>query len=636
MRPTAVRLLPSDVLAAVASHSRSAPALSSVSRDGQLGPPISYGALSSAVRGGALRIRSLLKGGDSSSVAQGVHRGVPVRASGQRTAFLASAQPPYAAALLSVFASGGVAVPLSPLYPDDSLTWLVRDVRPSLLVGEIGTLGDRVQRIRDAYGIAIDGQVSNDRGETTNNSNSTSHNASPLLCSIGEELVLRPTSDVGQDLDMLHNKTDRRREQYRSRLAPQYVDEDLSAMATELDTETRAMILYTSGTTGAPKGVVWTHGMLDYQVSTMHRDWRWNHEDRIINALPLHHVHGIVNVVLTSLYAGAHCLMMPAFSAEAVWRAIVSNHNTTRQPTVFMGVPTMYQRLIQYYHRADRREQESMRRGAAALRLYVCGSAALLSEDNDAWKEISGQRVLERYGMTETGMVLSNPYQDRVPSSLGVPFRGTEIKVSADVDGGAADSTSEDSMSEDSTVADSSTEDSDKSHAPRRVQGELLVRGPGVFKEYWNRETETKSAFDTQGWFKTGDYVEMDPITSRCRMLGRLSTDIIKTGGYKVSGLEVERAVANAKLVDACAVVGLPDSDLGERIVCVVETGNDRWASLDERAALEETILTTLRTQLPRYKSPRDVMFVQQIPRNALGKVLKKSLVAQLTGNAAR
>lgn len=471
----------------------------------------------------------------------------------QSTARLAFLTPPlssYASTLLSCWVAGATAVPLSPLYPPPALGHIVADCSPSVLV--------------------------------TAPPYSAAHVASPEAGPLPHVLSRSLCEDSGGRPDDF---------------------EDLPALAAAIPAARPAMLIYTSGTTGAPKGVVWTHAMVDYQVATLSDQWRWSSGDRILNVLPLHHVHGIVNVLLTALYSGAHCEMMPKFSAQKVWDAICGGE----PPTVFMGVPTIYQRLIQFYDAAGG-ERARMREAASRLRLYVCGSAALSVADLEAWQRISGHRILERYGMTETGMLLSNGYDDRRPASLGVPLPGVEAKVIPD--GGGREVVAWESCGE--------------------VDGVLCVRGAGVFSEYWNRTDETSAAFDSAGWFYTGDVVRMDALTGRCSMLGRESTDFINTGGFKVSALEIESAVTQHHSISSCAVVGVSDKKLGEVVACAAVLKDGELLST-------VAIHDWLAKRLPMYKVPRLIHFVEAdfLPRNALGKVQKKVLSRRLEAESA-
>jgi malonyl-CoA/methylmalonyl-CoA synthetase len=356
----------------------------------------------------------------------------------------------------------------------------------------------------------------------------------------------------------------------------------------EVGSARRAMIVYTSGTTGRPKGVVTTHANLAAQMSALVEAWGWRRDDRILQVLPLHHVHGIVNVVGCALWSGACCEMVPAFAPDLVWPRLASG-----EVTLFMAVPTIYAKLIEAWREQPAPVRAAWSRGAAGLRLMVSGSAALPERVLREWQEITGHRLLERYGMSETGMILSNPlHGERVAGSVGKPLPRVEVRFA-----GGGERTTEGG-----------------------TQGELEVRGPAVFLEYWDREAETRASFTADGWFRTGDVAEVrDGIY---RMRGRTSTDILKTGGYKVSALEVEEALREHPAIRECAVVGLPDEVWGQRVAVAVEVGAGAALELaDLRAWAKE--------RLAAYKVPTRLVAVSSLPRNALGKVVKAK-VAEL------
>lgn len=343
----------------------------------------------------------------------------------------------------------------------------------------------------------------------------------------------------------------------------------------------RAMIVYTSGTTGKPKGVVTTHGALQAQVTSLVTAWEWTPHDRVLLTLPLHHVHGIVNVLTCALWSGAQCDMLPRFDAETVWDRIVRGGLT-----LFMGVPTIYRKLIAAWEAAPEPRQRAMSAACADLRLMVSGSAALPVSVFERWREISGHALLERYGMTEIGMGLSNPvHGPRVPGSVGGPLPGVEVRL-VDEDGDAV--------------------------APGRP-GEIEIRGPGVFLEYWNRSQETRDAFH-EGWFRTGDVGVL--AGDRYRIVGRRSVDIINTGGFNVSALEIEEVLRTHPAIEECAVVGIPDTDLGERVCAAVELQPGHDLSL-------ETLRAWAKDHLAPYKIPR-ALRPTALPRNAMGKVMKQ------------
>jgi malonyl-CoA/methylmalonyl-CoA synthetase len=365
-----------------------------------------------------------------------------------------------------------------------------------------------------------------------------------------------------------------------------HVDELLAHASTgslpPVDESRASLMLYTSGTTGRPKGVVHTHASIAAQVRGMVEAWDWARDDHILCTLPLHHVHGIVNVVVCALWSGAQCDVLPAFDAGEVWHRLA-----TGDLTLFMGVPTIYQRLIDAHDHADDATRDAWSAGAGRLRLMVSGSAALPVPTLERWRTITGHTLLERYGMTELGMVLSNPLHDRRPGHVGVPMPGVEVRL---VDEAGAP-------------------------VPSGAPGEIHVRGVNVFREYWHRPDATRDAFASD-WFRTGDVAVLDD--GSYRILGRASVDIIKSGGEKVSALEVEDVLREHPAVADCAVVGVPDDEWGERVCVAVVVRPDADLG-DVRAWAKERVAP--------YKVPRDVVVVDELPRNAMGKVTKPEVV---------
>ena len=349
-----------------------------------------------------------------------------------------------------------------------------------------------------------------------------------------------------------------------------------------------AMIVYTSGTTGKPKGVVTTHANLRAQVTALVEGWGWTADDRTLLVLPLHHVHGIVNVLSCALWSGAVCEILPRFDADETWRVIESG-----RLTLFMAVPTVYRRLIAAFEDADEERRARMVEGCRRMRLMVSGSAALPVQMLERWREISGHTLLERYGMTEIGMALSNPlHGERRPGSVGVPLPAVEARV----------------VDDEALPVDPGT------------PGDLEIRGPAVFREYWRRPEATEEAF-RDGWFRTGDVAVVED--GYYRLLGRRSVDIIKTGGFKVSALEIEEVLREHPAIAECAVVGIEDEEWGERVCLAVEAAGP-LPPLPELQAWA-------RQRLAPYKLPRDLRCVDVLPRNAMGKVVKPE-VAKLFG----
>ena len=346
----------------------------------------------------------------------------------------------------------------------------------------------------------------------------------------------------------------------------------------------RAMILYTSGTTGNPKGVVTTHDNIETQITALTTSWEWHKDDHILNVLPLHHVHGIINVMSCALWSGACCEFLPKFSADKIFEIFCR-----KEVNVFMAVPTIYYKLIGYFNKLDEERQKEISEALKDFRLMVSGSAALPISVLEEWKKISGHTLLERYGMTEMGMAISNSYLDkRMPGYIGLPLHKVTIRIADE---------------QNNTVEVGS-------------QGEIQVKGPNVFKEYWGKPKATAETFTEDGWFKTGDIAVFE--NGYYRILGRNSVDIIKSGGYKISALEIEEVLRKHPQIKECGVVGIPDEEWGEIIGASLILSSDE-IDLDE-------LKDWLKDKLPGYKTPRKYISLDDLPRNVMGKVTKKEL----------
>ena len=353
----------------------------------------------------------------------------------------------------------------------------------------------------------------------------------------------------------------------------------------EVTSERRAMILYTSGTTSRPKGVVTTHANITAQIMSLVEAWEWSADDGILLCLPLHHVHGIVNVVACALWSGAACHMLPRFDPNTVW-----DHIAGGRTTLFMAVPTVYAKLIAAWDEASPACRADLTKACARLRLMVSGSAALPQSTLQRWKEISSHTLLERYGMTEIGMALSNPLRgERVPGSVGTPLPGVEVQLVGD----------------------------DGKPVPAGTPGEIEVSGPNVLTEYWGQPEATRDAF-RDGWFRTGDTATVEG--GVYRILGRMNVDILKTGGHKVSALEIEEALSEHPAVAECAVVGVPDPEWGQRVAAAVVLHSGAALDLSSFRAWAKKLLAP-------HKLPSRLLVLDALPRNALGKVMKPALV---------
>ncbi len=447
-----------------------------------------------------------------------------------RVAFMVNPGVDYVSVQWAIWIAGGIAVPLCLTYPPPSLDYVIQDTAADFIVAS------------DEY--------------------------LPLLEPLCQgERPIRLFSISG----MMH-----------SRMFP---EKSLPV----LNLSRKAMILYTSGTTNLPKGVVTTHANIKAQIEMLHKAWKWNSEDRTLCVLPLHHVHGIINVVCCSLWVGATCIFFPRFDPEEVVELL-----EIPSLTVFMAVPTIYYKLITYIEGLSDRRAGEIKGNLLKKRLMVSGSAALPVSVMEKWYNISGHWLLERYGMTEIGMAISNPYRGkRKPGFVGLPLPTVDIRL----------------------VAEDGKETTDE-------PGEIQVKGPAVFKEYWRKKEATEESFTEDGWFKTGDTAVL--LDGYYKILGRTSIDILKSGGYKISAIEIEEVIRQYDLVEDCSVVGIPNEEWGEIVGAAIILKN----SIDMVAFQK-----WLAERLPKYKIPRSFRFLRELPRNAMGKVTKKDLIPLFENN---
>ncbi|XP_069676099.1 malonate--CoA ligase ACSF3, mitochondrial-like [Periplaneta americana] len=389
-----------------------------------------------------------------------------------------------------------------------------------------------------------------------------------------------------------------------------------SGLSPEFYRDSDALIIYTSGTTGAPKGVVISHKNIQAQVSSLTEAWGWSQDDAILHVLPLHHIHGIVNVLLCSQASGARCVMLPKFDASVVWNHLLGkNVSNNEEINVFMAVPTIYVKLLEEYERMVAKDpslQEHVYNTCSQkIRLMVSGSAPLPAPLFKRWEDVTGHKLLERFGMSETGMVLSNPLNgERKPGFVGTPLPGMEVQITRPGSESKYEILVHSSAAAGTTVLSKET-----------TTGDLLVRGPNVFNGYWKMPEATKKEFTDECWFKTGDTAQY--AEGAFKILGRSSVDIIKTGGYKVSALEIETHLLGHPDIIDCAVVGLPDNTWGQKVAVVIVTRGGK-----------NIILLQLREwckkRMALYAIPTMAKIVESIPKNALGKTNKKELIKKM------
>ena len=337
-----------------------------------------------------------------------------------------------------------------------------------------------------------------------------------------------------------------------------------------------AAFLYTSGTTGRSKGAMLTHGNLGSNASVLKDYWRFTKDDVLLHALPIFHTHGLFVATNVTLLAGSSMIFLSKFDPAEMFRLMP-------QATTMMGVPTFYTRLLQ--------DERLTREATAHMRLFVAGSAPLLAETHREWESRTGHRILERYGMTETNMITSNPYDGaRVAGAVGLPLPGVSVRVRNPETG--------------AEVAAGDV-------------GMLQVKGPNVFKGYWQMPEKTAAEFTADGFFITGDLGKIDP-SGYVSIVGR-GKDLVISGGYNVYPKEVESEIDDIDGVLESAVIGLPHADFGEGVTAVVVPATT--ASLDEKSILKQ-----LDGKLAKYKLPKRVLFIDALPRNTMGKVLKGEL----------
>ncbi|PLB51564.1 putative AMP-binding enzyme [Aspergillus steynii IBT 23096] len=504
--------------------------------------------------------------------------------SGERVAFLAENSYDYVVTLLSILANDAIALPLSPAFPIGELKYIMDNSQAKVLIAT-EKYADKAQNIVKA-GL--------DREPTLN---------------VREKITAG--AKISEDVTL---------EDYKQ--APQ-----------------GGMMLYTSGTTNRPKGVLIPQSALTAQAASLLEAWKYTPEDRLLHLLPLHHIHGTVNAIVAPVLAGSSIEFMFPFNTDAVWKRLAAPFlpgNELSKITFLTAVPTIYNRLLASFPGLSPQLQEAARKGISPenLRLNISGSAALPTPTKQAWQDLSnGNVLLERYGMTEVGMAISCglDFGDRVDGSVGWPLPSVEARL----------------VDTDTNQIIKPGEDLDE-HGRER-EGEIQLRGPTIFREYWANEKATQEAFvdsqDGKGpWFKTGDVATRRVIEDAGKgtsgewargpmyfIQGRQSVDIIKVGGEKVSALEVERELLSLPQIAEAAVVGLPSEQWGQRVAAIVvlkadgPTGRNGkpWGPMDMRRALKD--------RLAAYKMPQEMKILDTpIPRNAMGKVNKKTLVKEV------
>ncbi|KAL8773743.1 MAG: hypothetical protein Q9209_001511 [Squamulea sp. 1 TL-2023] len=506
---------------------------------------------------------------------------------GQRVAFLVENSYEYVVTLLSILGSNSIAVPLSSSFPASELRYILDNSEALLFLSS-----DKFQSKAD--------EVLKEGLEKK-----------PILSTIDERLESSQSSEHVQ--------------------------------LVESDNDQSGMMLYTSGTTSRPKGVVLPGSVLTAQSQSLRQAWKYTPDDHLLHVLPLHHIHGTINALLTPLFAGSTMEFLFPFNVQAVWERLAApfyiDEATRKGKITFLTVvPTIYNRLLSSHPGLDVPLQRATKEALLPqnLRLNISGSAALPTTTKSAWTELSGGNVLlERYGMTEVGMALSCglDFADRVDGSVGWPLPLVEARLV------------------DTETGQVIREGEELTPDGKEREGEIQLRGPTVFKEYWHNPKATAEEFtdaeDGKGkWFKTGDVATRKVIDGTGKsgqewakgpmyfIRGRKSVDIIKSGGEKVSALEIERELLSLPQISEAAVLGLPSEQWGQKVAAVVVLNPDQintgragktWGVMDMRRALKD--------RLANYKIPQELKVLEEIPKNAMGKVNKKSLIKEVFGD---
>ncbi|PIA16312.1 AMP-dependent synthetase and ligase [Coemansia reversa NRRL 1564] len=471
---------------------------------------------------------------DDARKVRGALRGNTIK--GSNIAMLMPNGYEYAAVQWGIWAAGGAVVPLSPMHPERELEYFITD--------------------SDARHVICHPTLQ--------------ANLKPVLERLGGTVQLMSSDEVMRTSETRDTKD------------------------TEIDENQRALFIYTSGTTGKPKGVVHTHASISAQVGALHKAWKWSTCDRLLHMLPLHHIHGIVVALYGALWAGATAEMMPRFDADRVMDRLIDGHQDI---TIMMGVPTMYTRLLHAITEMPVKRRQAASLAVRRLRLTISGSAALPTSIFNRWEAATGQKMLERYGMSEIGMALSNSAIDPASRAVGIvgkPLPNVNVRL-VDADG---------------------TDVIDQPDKPGMIQ----VKGPNVFYEYYGLPEKTAKEFTSDGWFITGD-VGARNADGFYYILGRQSTDIIKSGGFKLSALEIERELLeHIDIVDA-AVVGIPSEEWGEVVAAALVLQPGRSVSINE-------LKPWCYERMARYKAPKAIRIVATLPRNLMGKLDKKAVKA--------
>lgn len=481
----------------------------------------------------------------------------------KRVALLATQGSVWVEGLFAILSAGHIAVPLSHLHPAPEQRWFVETSGAELVLISSDQRAELEARQIPVHSAARILSIEPLRGQASPGEASQENQA--------QGLSLAPSAKE-------HGPG--------SHISP----ENYTPQGEAAPDQQPALILFTSGTTGKPKGALISQHNLAATAELLGRAWRWSAADRLLHCLPLHHLHGLGISLLVSILHGSTTRMLTKFDAEKIWSGL-------GEVSVLMGVPTMHKKLLDALDAAPQKERLRWERNASELRLVTSGSAALPTTIGKRWQLLTGNYPLERFGMTEIGVGATNPVDGpRKPGTCGRPLPGMELRI---VNEQGLDS-------------------------PPGEPGEIWVRGPGVFLGYDQNERATQEAFQ-DGWFRSGDTAVWDE-DGYCKILGRTSVDILKSGGYKISALEIEELFREHPAVRDVAVVGVPDETWGELVVAVIILSAGSEARGGAVAPDEAELRSWAKHTIASYKVPKRVLFVEDFPRNPVGKVIKPEL----------
>lgn len=520
-----------------------------------------------ALVGGSVADRSALRFGDRSltyAELAASAQALAVRLDGAgRVAVWATPTLETAVGVVAALLAGVPAVPLNPKSGETELGHIVGDSAPSLVLAAPGDVLPAPLGTLDRIDVQVNADAEADAKADTEGEAGAAAGVSGGAGSPGSATPTEPTAPA-------------------------------TAPGTVTDPAAPALVVYTSGTTGPPKGAVIPRRAIAATLDALADAWQWTGDDVLVHGLPLFHVHGLIIGILGPLRRGGSVRHLGRFSAEGVARELDAG------ATMVFGVPTMYHRLAEALG-----EDPGLSGALGRARLLVSGSAALPLHDHERIRAATGRGVVERYGMTETLMNTSVRADGEVrPGTVGVPLPGVGLRL----------------VEEDGTTIAGYEADGTPTGAYDGVSvGEIQVRGPNLFTEYLNRPDATAAAHTADGWFRTGDMAVLDPDGS-VRIVGRKATDLIKSGGYKIGAGEIENALLEHPGVREAAVAGEPDADLGERVAAWI-------VPLDPHAPPSADALADhVARLLAPHKRPRTVRFLDELPRNDMGKILKREL----------